>query len=189
MCEWKEEWFEIQNGVHGTIKYNGSGNIVVSGKIVRTMTSNHKLMFLAAKAPDYRTSFSGSAMPFADAEMAYESSTNRGGIDVRPDGSFSFSLNSPNGYYSGLGTVYVKPHVQLILTENARVVEVFTVKVSDGIPFRTLSYPDSPPRCSPLFYGNMDSLPVRTQEQILRDGAYPSTNTVPDNFWGLRPPV
>ena len=41
------------------------------------------------------------------------------------------------------------------------------------------------------------NVPVRSQEQILRDSAYPSHGvsnqkvveaTMPTNFWGLRPP-
>ena len=48
-----------------------------------------------------------------------------------------------------------------------------TIQIDEGIPFRTLTYPSPPskaPRTSPLFYhcGN-EGLPVRTQEQILRD--------------------
>lgn len=189
MCEWKQELFNIQNEIHGNVSYVGTGNIVVSGKLDRAFTSDHKLMFLAAKAPDYRTSYTGSALPFTNAEMAYESTRSRGTVEVGADGQFSFSFDSPNAYYSGLGSVYVKPHVQLILTEKGEIVKVYTVKISEGIPFRTLSYPDNPPRCSPLFYGNRDQLPVRTQEQVLRDSAYPDTNETPDNFWGLRPPV
>ena len=46
-----------------------------------------------------------------------------------------------------------------------------------------------------MFYYN-ENLPIRKQEDILRDSAYPSRGTknnivveekVPDNFWGLRP--
>ena len=34
-----------------------------------------------------------------------------------------------------------------------------------------------------------EGLPIRTQEQILRDSGYPKDNRVPDNFWGLKPPL
>jgi len=123
-----------------------------------------------------------------NSEMAYASTTSRGQIDVDQNGNFSFSIPAPNAYYSALGSIYIKPHVQLILSESQNVIDVFTIKVNDGVPFRLLSYSDTPPRCSPLFYGNRDTLPVRTQEQILRDCNYPNTNEVPPNFWGLRPP-
>jgi hypothetical protein len=189
MCEWKTEWFNLQNEIVGDIKYLGGGNIVVSGQMSRSFTVDNKLLFFAAKCPDYRTAYSGSALPFVDAEMAYESTPSRGVVDVRSDGRFSFSIESPNAYYSALGTVFVKPHVQLVLTKNDEVVDVYTLKVSEGIPYRTLSYPDAPPRCSPLFYGNRDTLPVRTQEQVLRDSTYPPSNVTASNFWGLRPPA
>jgi len=189
MCDWKTEWFNIQNQIHGNIKYNDNGSINVEGKLEFPFNSQtNKLIFVAAKEADLRTSYSGAGLPFANSEMAYDSTPNQGEIDVELNtNKFSFSINAPNSYYSGLGTVYIKPHIQLILIENQNVVNIFTVKVNDGIPFRTLSYPDAPPRCSPLFYGNNDILPVRTQEQILRDSSYPDSNDTPSNFWGLRP--
>jgi hypothetical protein len=188
MCDWKTEWFNIQNLVHGNVKYADNGNITVTGKLERVFDpAIHHLVFMAAKPADLRTSYSGAGLPFANADMAYESTPNSGEIEVESSGAFSFSLNTPNAYYSGLGTVYIKPHIQLVLNENGKVIDVYTIKVNEGIPFRTLSYPDNPPRCSPLFYGNNDTLPVRTQEQILRDSGYPNSDRVPANFWGLRP--
>ena len=38
-------------------------------------------------------------------------------------------------------------------------------------------------------YCNSNQLPVRGQEQVLRDGGYPEVNKMPDNFWGLKPPL
>ena len=40
-----------------------------------------------------------------------------------------------------------------------------------------------------MFYHCGNSLPVRTQEQVLRDSGYPEDNRMPDNFWGLKPPM
>ena len=40
-----------------------------------------------------------------------------------------------------------------------------------------------------MFYKSLQTLPVRSQEQILRDSAYPKKNKMPKNFWGLTPPV
>ena len=63
--------------------------------------------------------------------------------------------------------------------------------MGNGIPFRMLTYQQTPvtvSRDSPNFYNGGFNLPVRTQEQILRDSAYPDKNTMPKNFWGLRPP-
>lgn len=68
-----------------------------------------------------------------------------------------------------------------------------TIQLDDGIPFRTLTYPAPPsknPRTSPMFYHcNRNQLPVRGQEKLLRDSGYPESNKMPDNFWGLKPPM
>ena len=67
-----------------------------------------------------------------------------------------------------------------------------TIQIDDGIPFRTLTYPAPPsqnPRDGPMFYHcQRNQLPIRGQEQILRDGGYPEVNMMPTNFWGLKPP-
>ena len=44
-------------------------------------------------------------------------------------------------------------------------------------------------RDGPTFYEGGWDMPVRTQEQILRDGGYPSYNKEADTFWGLKPPM
>lgn len=68
-----------------------------------------------------------------------------------------------------------------------------TIQIDDGIPFRTLTYPSPPskaPRDSPMFYYcGRNKLPIRSQERVLRDSGYPSVNKMPDNFWGLKPPL
>lgn len=43
------------------------------------------------------------------------------------------------------------------------------------------------PRLSAMFYCEPEK-GARSQEAILRASAYPATNTMPDNFWGDRPP-
>ena len=68
-----------------------------------------------------------------------------------------------------------------------------TIQIDEGVPFRTLTYPAPPsnnPRDSPMFYYcNKSKLPVRTQEQVLLDSGYPEVNDMPNNFWGLKPPL
>ena len=39
-----------------------------------------------------------------------------------------------------------------------------------------------------FYYCSKTKLPVRTQEQVLRDSGYPEDNKMHDDFWGLRPP-
>ena len=193
MCDntqWREQLFRTQGDVYGKVAYTGSGGVKVTGRLSNFVPGNTKLVFWAPSPPDYRTSYSGAGLPFADADMAYDQTPNAGTVNVNLDGSFAFSIQYPSGYYAGLGTLYVSPHVNLQPVVNGQAGKTEMVRVGEGIPFRLLTYPPVPstaPRCSPLFYGNRQGLPVRTQEQILRDSAYPKTNAMPANFWGLAP--
>ena len=190
MCDWRAKHFEEQRRVGGDVQYDGSGNLTIRGRI-RNADASSYLVFWAANPPDYRTSFSGSGLPYPNSEIAYESSPNRGTVKLGADGAFEFSLRYPSGYYTGLGTVYMMPHVYIQVNSKDKIGTPVLVRAGEGTPFRLLTYPPVPataPRCSPNFYAAGASQPVRTQEQILRDSAYPSTNEMPKNFWGLTPP-
>lgn len=193
MCDsstWQQQHNQAMFNIHSQTTYTGNGDVKVTGNLTNYSPGNTKLAFWAPCPPDYRTSYSGAGLPYANSEMAYQSTPNAGVVSVGLDGSFSFSIAYPSGYYSGLGTMYVSPHVQLQPIVDGKPGKVEVNKLGEGIPFRLLSYPPIPstaPRCSPAFYGNRDTLPVRTQEQVLRDSAYPKTNAMPANFWGLAP--
>ena len=91
-------------------------------------------------------------------------------------------MKYPNAYYTGLGTYYQPPHVHLRICEGNGKSKLQTIKLGDGIPFRMLTYPlHLHQEVAQCFIG-MEKLPVRSQEQILRDSGYPSTNKMPDNF-------
>ena len=71
--------------------------------------------------------------------------------------------------------------VQDVINSN----EFHTIQIDEGIPFRTLTYPSPPsknPRTSPMFYHcGKNQLPIRGQEQVLRDSGYPEVNKMPNN--------
>ena len=105
-----------------------------------------------------------------------------------------FRIKFPNAYYVGLGSLYVPPLVHFkICEENCEQKEYHTIELGKGIPFRTLTYPSPPsnrPRDSPLFYHcGKNKLPIRTQEQVWRNSGYPEDKRMPDDFWGLKPPM
>lgn len=191
MCEnWRKVYFN-KYSCEGMVLNNDSGDIIVKGK-TKSNNPNATVLFWAPAPADYITSYSGSGLPFASQEMAFDNTPNTGSVKSS-DGNFEFKLKYPNGYYTGLGTVYMSPHVNIKVCENDKeqCKEIVTIKLSEGIPFRSLSYPPPPgtaPRCSPMFYMGRDRLPVRTQEQICRDSGYPQVNKMPDNFWGLAIP-
>jgi hypothetical protein len=172
----------------GAIMYHGKGDLVVQGQL-KTNSPTSKLFFWAAAPPTYGTSFSGSGMPYPDALTAYDRTPNKGIINVT-NGNFTINMKYPNAYYIGLGTLYVPPHVNFKICEECKEDTYFSVQIDDGVPFRTLTWPAPPsknPRSSPMFYC-VPEKGARTQESILRASAYPETNTMPDNFWGDRPP-
>lgn len=178
-----------ENGCSGVLINQGSGGILVTG-YVNSKTSNPTISYWAANPPTYGTSFSGSGLPYPNPEIAYNRTSNAGTV-MAENRRFAFRLKYPNAYYVGLGTLYIPPHVNIKVSEPGSEDVKLTVKIDEGIPFRTLTYPAPPskkPRISPMFYYEPEK-EVRTQEQILRDSAYPSVNRMPDNFWGLKPPV
>jgi len=172
----------------GSISYRSKGDLVVKGKL-KTGSSSSKLFFWAAAPPTYGTSFSGSGMPYPDPLTAYDRTPNKGVLDV-VNGNFTINMKYPNAYYIGLGSVHVPPHINFKVCEEGKNDEYFSVQIDDGVPFRMLSYPAPPtkkPRTSPMFYCEPEK-GARTQESILRASNYPSTNKMPDNYWGERPP-
>ena len=178
----------------GTIIYNPNGELLVSGQL-KNSSPNSVISFWAAAPPTKGISFSGSGMPYPSPAVAYDRTPNKGVITA-VNGRFNFVLKYPNAYYIGLGSLYIPPHINFKITEpglqsqQTPKTHNFSVQIDDGIPFRMLTYPAPPtnkPRISPLFYCEPEK-GARTQESILRASSYPSTHTMPSNFWGDRPP-
>ena len=172
------------NACEGTIETTLGGDITVRGYISDTIVSP-TIIYWAANPPTYNSSYSGSGMPYSSASQAYENTLNQG-VSKTGDSSFCIKIKYPNSYYIHLGTVYVPPHLNLMVKETGK---TYKISLGEGVPFRMLTYPalKEAPRCAPGFY-HRGRLPVRSQEQILRDGAYPSQNIMPRNFWGLTVP-
>lgn len=170
------------------VAYDNNGSVLINGS-VKGASANSTLIFWAASPPDYRTSYTGSGLPYPNYDIAYENTPNKGTVPI-VNGNFSFNIRYPSGYYTALGSAYVKPHLNLQVNSANQLGKVNVIPLGEGIPFRLLTYPPIPataPRTSPAFYDNRQYLPVRTQEQILRDSDYPNQLSMPANFWGLRP--
>lgn len=173
----------------GTLTYQGAGDLLVRGSLKIPVSNDAKLFFWAAAPPTKGISFSGSGMPYPNALVAYDSTPNKGVVPI-VNGAFEFSIKHPNAYYIGLGSLYLPPHINFKLCAEGQPDGYFSVQIDDGIPFRMLTYPAPPtkkPRLNPMFYYEPEK-GARSQEDILRASAYPSGYTMPDNFWGARPP-
>ena len=137
--------------------------------------------YLAAAAPDYGQSYSGSALPFPDAIIAFENTQNQGSF--HPETSkFAIKLAFPNAYYSHVGTRLIPPHVRINVGTNTSK-ESHVIELGDVAPFRLLSYQSNPvPRSNPTFYDRSHLTKPRSQEKILRESGY--RLVTPYNFWG-----
>lgn len=167
--------------------------LTIKGRI-NEYVKDDTVYYLAAAPPDYRATFSGSGLPFANQVQAFQHTPNKGTVKVPGHGSeFEIKLMTPNAYYVGLGTVYVPPTLYLEYVNINGVKRNVSIKLSEGIPYRSLTHPGpgqkTMPRANAMFYATQFHLPVRSQEQILRDGAYPTTNHMNADFWGLKPPL
>lgn len=164
-------------------------DVIVYGRVNEVVPDN-SLYFIAAAPPDYRATYTGSGLPFANEKMAFENTPNTGRIPLI-DNTFEIRLMYPNSYYVGLGTVVVPPTVYLAYVNSEGKIRNTSIKVSDGIPYRMLSYPMqfTRARADASFYRDGWEMEVRTQEKVLRDSAYPSENKMHDNFWGKKPPL
>ena len=157
---------------------NGNGSYRVDGKLNESISGT--LQYIAAAPPTVGSSFSGSNLPFANEDIAFVNTPNKGVTEVK-NGRFTLNIRYPNSYYEFLGKVFNPPQVILYHVESDK---EFVLPLGGSVPFRTLSHPEN--RTSSLFYSN-ENLPIRTQANIIKDSAYPQQNFTPENFWGLRP--
>ena len=190
MCDnWKSD-YSNQHSCDGVVLDSGDGEYVVKGHI-NTKTPNAKVLFWAANPPTYTTSYTGSGLPYPSANIAYENTPNRGAVQAN-GGHFEFRVRYPNAYYMGLGSVYVEPCVHIKVCEEGGDNKVHRIALGNGIPFRMLTYPPSLPntaaRKNPMFYSGRQDLPMRNQEQLLRESGFPQENIMPSNFWGKAVP-
>lgn len=161
-----------------------NGKIIVNGNVGYPASISWK-----AAAPLTRgISFSGSGFPHPNQEQAYDVRSKSGKIDSRL-GDFRIVLDEvPGGYYAGLGSIYVPPHVELEITSlDGRVIKKNILLENFITPFRWIS--GAPPGHAvnqgntgqegrAAFYAWNPDGGVRSQEQILRGRGYPALKMV-----------
>ena len=167
---------------------NSNRDIQIRGNILDEV-KDKKIFFIAANGTDRRASFSGSGLPFANQQQAFESTPNIGEVELDYNNSFLIDLITPNSYLVGLGSVTIPPSLFIEYFRLNGEKRIITIKVAEPIPYRTLTYPLDPrPRANATFFDTQFSFPVKTQEQHFYDSAYPSNNKTETNFWGLKYP-
>lgn len=160
--------------------------IVVNGRLLRTPDPDTEVRYIAASPPDHNGSFSGSGLPFASEEQAFDSTPTSGTLTIGVGGVYTVRIMYPNSFYRHLGSDLVAPTLYIAYRSGGTPVTIESL-LGPAIPFRTLTYPAA--RHDVSFYdrGSHDELhpdrDVRTQERILRESGYPRTE--PADFWGL----
>lgn len=163
--------------------YKYGKDLVIQGKFSSPVDQN-SVKFIAPNPPDFRSSFSGSALPYASKKQAYDETPNIGQVTVKNDNSFVIHLAYPNSYYEDFSNRITNPYVMLYYSYEGgdKVIKIDLDKIVPNI--RTLRHA---PEHNELFYDNESNLPIRSQEKILRDSEFKNVNN-DNNFWGLRPP-
>lgn len=92
-------------------------------------------------------STSGSGLPYPNATVAYQATTNKGVVPVI-NGQFTIDLPHPAQYYVHQGKTLLKPHVHLkIKRQEGRQDRLVTLILGDTLPHRSLTHlPDYPNR-------------------------------------------
>ncbi len=160
-----------------------SFDTIIEG-IIHSNVDNNKIFYYAAAPADYRTTFTGSGLPFHSKSQAFYGTPNIGNQNLVQN-KFSIKLQKPNAYYDNLAGPIIEPCLYIYYFNN-NIKKEITVSLKEKIPYRDIRFTDY--RHSVEFYNNQN-LPVRTQEQILLDSKYPDTNIMSSNFWGLKPPM
>jgi hypothetical protein len=149
---------------------------------------NGLLRYIAANPTEHRYSYSGSALPYANYAQAFDNTPNKGEHLIM-DGFFTVHIKMPNSFYCSLGKVRVPPTLYIDFLSHGKRKE-YAIALGHGIRNRLLSHPME--RKSPVFYGSLQSLPVRSQNEIIRDSSaqeFSKHNERRAFFWGMKPPV
>ena len=188
MCDrWKHSQAQFSDCSIDAVS-NSHGVFKIRGQTNKYSGDNLFVKYWASAPPTYSLSFAGSGLPYPNEHEAFENTPNQG-VSTVTNGVFNFTLQYPNSYYNQLGKKYVVPEVKLqFCSGNKDLSNVLVLKLGQGIPYRSLTWPRKRNwNVGPMFFCN-NNLPVRNQEQILRDSAYPKVNEEASNFWGLVPP-
>lgn len=176
---------EFESGrCKGTVSsINNNYDILIEGVIAPEYTDDPMVHYSAPAPTDTITSFTGSGLPYASKSQAFYNSPNVGQAKIE-NGRFRIVLKRPNSYYGDFNTV-VHPSVTIRYNYGKDALKV--ALHNERVPYRSLQYPMLRKAKQQMFYAQ--SLPVRSQEQVLRDSAYTDLKPEHSLFWGLKPAV
>lgn len=129
------------NQCYGTVNKDTLRNvIVITGKCL--VLGTNTIRYIAAAPADVHESHFGSYLPFANPEMAYEETVNKGEIILDKSKNFTIKISIPNSYYVRNGTHLISPHIHLTIGK-----EYFNIPLGEPVENKSLtSLKDKPTR-------------------------------------------
>lgn len=163
-------------------------NIKVKGNLLGNLKGARNIMvkYWAAAPPTWGLGLDGSGLPFANEQMAFDHTVNRGVI--QPKGlEFSFELIYPNSYYTNMGIKKVLPEVNIrfVSATGEALSKVHTIPIGPDVPYRSLTIPRQRDwNEGPLWY--TPHVPIVDQSTLLVENKYPQDGQEYPHFWGTR---
>jgi len=134
-----------------------NNNLKIKGSLSNPAIYKKKVI-TAPNSIDIITSYSGSALPFPNEEIAFENTKNY--LEINNDGIIDITFKFPNSYYSPDGKNKIKSPIILILDDKKIIYEL-----DDLCPLKTLK---DRVRGNPSFYAVKEILlPVATAENTM----------------------
>lgn len=137
--------------------FEGEFDLIITGKFSDKIDSTIK--YFAASPPDYRSSFPGSALPFASERQAFENTPNIGSVTVDADNRFQISLSKPNSFFDIDNKI--EPYVSITYKYRGEVKNI-KIKLDDYSKHKHKTIQSNPH----IFPENQDM--VETQEKLLK---------------------
>lgn len=140
----------------------------ISGN-VRVPSAYTKVVVKAPNPIDRMMSYTGSGLPFACPNMAFDNTPNHAVINE--SGGFDVVFSYPNSYYTSMGpSQRVPPSIFFTLERETEQPINVRVGLEDELPLKTLTH--RPGRDAPEFYGREHIIPPQSAEGVMRSLAY-----------------
>ena len=136
--------------------------------VINDFNPMYKTMYFMAAAPaESRSSYSGSALPFANKEQALYNTPNTGQTTLSDIGEYEFEIKKPNTFYQDFSRDIVPPMVFVQYTDNKNIEKTRSITIDNKIPYnKFLNYP--PNRNGPMYYQKKPSYHMSQFDQLLK---------------------
>ncbi len=149
-----------------SLRITETGNVLkIDGKI-----KNHeeyvKMVIFAANPIDVMANYTGSGLPFPNADIAFEGSKNN--YIISTTGIINTEFKTPNSFYSTDTHTKIVPSIFIKLISHKTELEPIIIhfKLNDTFPLKTLFYRKE--RTGPEFYQKKwEVIGIQSQDKIL----------------------